>query len=208
MRIGNLVTILFVEATTGGLVDYALSALAPQTQSGRPTPSSIPSHIQEVLELRQAPGFAAVAAPTPEGVAPTTPAAAPAAPVIPSAAVPVDPPPAVDPIAAHSPALAAAIPPANQAVPLAPPAASLPLVPATMTGPLPPLLTGDDFVTVQWIETHIGTLRTWVPQTETFHFEVMSQAPLPGIVVGAAPTPPGKSKKVIGAAVAAGLCID
>lgn len=129
-------------------------------------------------------------------------------------------------IAAPVPAPAEGTQPAGQGVPPAPPAASLPPAPATMTAPgVPPKLTGDDFVTVPWIEIHIGTLRTWVPQTETYHFEAMSQAPLPGVgsigmgtltgktgqtqpvwmVFGAAPIPTVASKKVIGAAVMAGF---
>ena len=42
------------------------------------------------------------------------------------------------------------------------------------------LITGDDFVTTQWVETHIGEATQWVPEIVTFHFEPMSQAPLPG----------------------------
>ncbi|KAF3048563.1 hypothetical protein E8E11_003235 [Didymella keratinophila] len=172
MRINNLAVVPLAASTTGSPVDYVLSALARHIPSsataapratpisGCPTPSSIPSHTQEALEFRQAPDFAPVI--PAEAVATSVPAAASAAPAI--------PPVAIDLL---NPA---------QAVPLAPPAASLPPMPATTTVPgIPPQLTGDDFVTVQWIETHIGTLRTWVPQTETFHFEAMSQAPLPGV---------------------------
>ncbi|KAF1924182.1 uncharacterized protein M421DRAFT_425016 [Didymella exigua CBS 183.55] len=144
---------------------------------------------------------------------------------MPSAAIPAGPPPVVDPPVAPASAPVGppvAVPPANQAVP---PAASLPLIPAITTVPQSPLLTGNDFVTVQWVETHVGTIRTWAPQTKTFHFAAMSQAPLPGVgsigmgtltgkagqtqtilmVVGAASTPAVDSKKVIGAAVAVGL---
>lgn len=93
--------------------------------------------------------------------------------------------------------------------------------------PLPALVTGDDFVTVQWVKTHIGTLATWVPNTETFHFEAMPQAPLPGVgsigmgtltgktgqtqtilmVVGAAPTHAVELKKAIAAVVAVGFAV-
>jgi hypothetical protein len=133
-----------------------------------------------ITRIRQAPGFAPVVAPPAEV----------GAPAIPPAAVRGGPQPAVDPLAApawkssagQAPAApTAAIPPAEHAVTPAPPATSLSPIPATTTVPgVPSQLTGDDFVTVQWIETHIGTLCTWVPQTETFHFEAMSQAPLPG----------------------------
>lgn len=117
------------------------------------------SEANAVARLRQAPGFAPADAPVANDV-----------PAWKSSMTPATPAPA------------AAVPPAEQAVPLAPPAAPLPPAPATRTVPgVPPQLTGDDFVTVHWIETHIGTLRTWVPQTETFHFEAMSQAPLPGV---------------------------
>lgn len=134
--------------------------------------------------LRQAPGFAPVAAPPAELLAPSLPVAVPTTPAVPPAAVPVDAPPVVDLPAALAlvpAAIAVAISPADQAIPPAPPSASLPPIPATKTTLSPPLLAGDDFVTVQWVETHIGTLRTWVPQTETFHFKAMSQAPLPGV---------------------------
>jgi len=80
-------------------------------------------------------------------------------------------------------------------------------------------------VTVQWVKTHIGKLRTWVPKTYTFHFQAMSQAPLPGvgsigmgtltgktdqtqtvyIGVAEAPTPAVDARKAVVAAVAAGL---
>lgn len=127
--------------------------------------------------LRQAPGSAPVAAPV---EATSVPAAAPGAP-----ATPANSSVAINQIDTPVPAPAApaeGIQPAGQGVPPAPPAASLPPVPATTIAPgVPPQLTGDDFVTVQWTETHIGTLRTWVPQIETFHFEAMSQAPVPGV---------------------------
>jgi hypothetical protein len=141
-----------------------------------------------IARLRQAPGFAPVAAHPAEVIATNVPAAVSAAPTIPpiaidpAAAVPVDL--LAAPAWRSSAVLAAAIlpAPADQAVPPAPPAASLPPIPATTMIPgIPPQLTGDEFVTVQWIETHIGTLRTWVPQTETFHFKAMTQAPLPGV---------------------------
>lgn len=115
--------------------------------------------------------------------------------------------------------------PADRAIPPAPPAAmpdSLLSAPTSM--PLLPLLTGDDFVTVQWVETHIGPVTTWVPVTVTFHFEPMSQAPLPGVgsigmgtltgktgqtqtvwtVVAAAPTASVDAKQVVAVAVAVG----
>jgi hypothetical protein len=62
MRINFLATILLAGSTTGTPVDYVLSALAPHMpnsataapratpSSGCPTPSSMPSYIQEVLE--------------------------------------------------------------------------------------------------------------------------------------------------------------
>lgn len=146
-----------------------------------------------IVRLRQAPGFARVAAPPPEVVPPAAPATALPAPANPPAAVPP---------------------------------AAVPLLAATTTIPSPSLMAADDFVTVQWVETHIGTLRTWVPKTQTFHFEAMSQAPLPGaggpigmgtltgktgqtqtivMVVAAAPTPTVDSRTAIAVAVAVGL---
>ena len=180
-----------------------------------------------LLRLRHALGFARVAAPPPEVVPPAAPATALPAPAKPPAAVPpAAAPPAVDPLVAPA-APAAGIAPANQAVPPAPPAAApVPLLAATTTIPSPPIMAADDFVTVQWVETHIGTLRTWVPKTQTFHFEAMSQAPLPGaggpigmgtltgktgqtqtivMVVAAAPTPTVDSRTAIAVAVAVGL---
>lgn len=91
--------------------------------------------------------------------------------------------------------------------------------------PLLPTLTGDDFVTVAWVPTHIGPLETWVPKTITFHFEPMSQAPLPGrgsigmgtvtgetgqtqtiwTIVAAAPTTAIDSRQALAAAVAIGV---
>lgn len=113
----------------------------------------------------------------------------------------------------------------DRAVPQAPPAAipDFPYLPTTIMPPLP-TLTGDDFVTVQWVGTHIGPLETWIPKTITFHFEPMSQAPLPGVgsigmgtvtgrtgqtqtvwtVVGAAPTYAVVSKQTLAAVVAVG----
>lgn len=160
-------------------------------------------------------------------MAPAVLTAAPPAPAnLPAAVPPAAALPAADLFiapAAPAAAMPPAMPPANQAD-LPAPAATVP--PATTTIPLPPPMTGDDFVTVQWIETHIGTLRTWIPKTQTFHFEAMSQAPLPGVggpvgmgtltgktgqtqtiimVVGAAPTPAVDSRKAIAAAVAVGI---
>lgn len=87
----------------------------------------------------------------------------------------------------------------------------------------PPSLQGDDFLTVQWMETWIGGVRTWVPKTWTFHFDVESQAPLPGkgqigmgtltgrtgvtrtLVVGAAHTQTAAWMKGVVAAVGVGI---
>jgi hypothetical protein len=143
----------------------------------------------------------------------------------PDAAPPVVVPPAADLPVAPAPALAAPTNPALLVVHPAPPAAVAvsPITP-TKTGPLAPLGTGDDFVSVQWVETHIGTLHTWVPKTITFHFAAMSPGPLPGMgaigmgtltgetghtqtiyMVGAAPTPAADLKKGFAAAVAVGI---
>ncbi|KAF9700058.1 hypothetical protein EKO04_001970 [Ascochyta lentis] len=205
MHVYAIAAALCAVLSTGSTADRnILSALAPHTPTliARPTPPAVQSHIQDGLELRQAPGLVPIATLTTETVAPEVPIA-----VLPA---PANPP--------------AAIPPAP-----APPAANPPGVlaqaPATTTSPLLPLITGDDFVTVQWIETHIGTLRTWIPKTQTFHFESMSQAPLPGVgsigmgtltgktgqtqtvymVVGAAATLTADLKKGIAAAVAVGV---
>lgn len=162
------------------------------------------------------PGLAPIAAPPADIVAPAV-----NPPVPGTAAPPAAVPPVGDPLAAP----AAVMPPANQAVPPAPPAAVPGSLLPTTTMPRPPLVTGDDFITVQWIETHIGNIRTWIPKTETFHFESMSQAPLPGVggigmgtltgktgqtqtiymVVGAAPTAEINLRKGIAAAMAVGI---
>lgn len=99
-----------------------------------------------------------------------------------AAVAPADPPavnpPVIEPRLAPA---AAAVPPGDAAIPPVPPAA-MPdaLVSATTTVPYPSLITGDDFVTTQWVETHIGQATQWVPEIVTFYFETMSQAPLPG----------------------------
>jgi len=98
-------------------------------------------------------------------------------------------------------------------------------VPETTT-PLQPVLnvTGDDYVSVQWVETWMNsTSRTWVPQTFTVHFPSRTPGPSPGrgqigmgtltgeaghtktLLVGAAPTQAAGLAKGIAAAVGAGL---
>lgn len=171
--------------------------------------------------LRQAPVVAPTAASPTEDldvvhVVPTAAAVAPAD-------LPAVNPPAIEP--RLSPA-AAAVPPDDGAIPPVPPAA-MPdaLVSATTTEPSLSLITGDDFVTTQWVETHIGKATQWVPEIVTFHFESMSQAPLPGkgsigmgtltgepgqtqtywTVVTAAATHAVDSKPAIAAAVAVGV---
>ncbi|KAH6642163.1 hypothetical protein C7974DRAFT_96415 [Boeremia exigua] len=202
-----------------------------------------------VARLRQLPGLELVGAPPAEIGAPAIPVAVPLVPANPPAAVPpaalpavepvspavpavgpVVPPPAIAPAVVPAPAPAAVVPPAIQADP--PPPLTATFVspfPALPSMPSPPLVTGDDFVTIQWVETHIGTLRTWVPKTHTVHFEAMSQAPLPGVgsigmgsltgktgqtqtiymVVGAAPTSAIYAKAVVAAMVGgvAGLVV-
>ncbi|KAJ8109413.1 hypothetical protein OPT61_g7477 [Boeremia exigua] len=217
-----IIVILAASNTTGHNILSAPTA-AMRLSVSVPVQTSTPPSTKNGIELRQVPGFVA-----PPAVieAPVIPAAAPPAPLDqPAALPPAIAPPALDPVVAPAPPPAAAIPPAYQAVSPAPPAAILASPLTTSTMPLPPAVTSDDFVTVQWIETHVGTLRTWVPNTFTFHFEAVSQAPLPGVgsigmgtltgktgqtqtiymVVGAAPTSAVGAKKVVVAAVAAGV---
>ncbi|KAF1355766.1 hypothetical protein EJ07DRAFT_158102 [Lizonia empirigonia] len=196
---GYIIAALFLPLlVSGSPADYnVLSALAPQTPTmGAPRPGSTPTSL---------------------GSTPTS--------VPEQRSDSLDSPGVVSPVGDPLAAPVAAMPPANQAVPTAPPAAVPgPLLPTT-TIPRPPLVTGDDFVTVQWVETHIGNLRTWIPKTETFHFEPMSQAPLPGVgaigmgtltgktgqtqtiymVVGAAPTAEINLRKGFAAAMAVGI---
>ncbi|KZM26506.1 uncharacterized protein EKO05_0005472 [Ascochyta rabiei] len=231
MRAYAIAAVVFAVFATGSTLDhYILSALAPHTptaspglipHSVRPTPPAVQPHIQDGLELRQAPGLVPIATPATDMVAPEVPLAvlpapAPALPAADPPAVPVAPSVPANPPAATAPVHSSVLPLPLNADPVLP-------VPAT-TVAHPPLVTGDDFVTVQWIETHMGTLRTWIPKTETFHFEIMSQAPPPGVgsigmgtltgktgqtqtihMVGAAQTPAAGLRKGIAAAVAVGI---
>ncbi|KAJ4990097.1 hypothetical protein SVAN01_04378 [Stagonosporopsis vannaccii] len=220
---------LLADGSTAG--HNILSALAPHTpvlRAAAPTSPPLHSGLQDRLELRQAPGLAPVAAPAADIVAPAVPGAAPPVPVDPPAAVPpAIVPPAIGPAFVPAPAPAAAIPPpvVNPVGSPAPPAAVVVSPLTTSTLPSPPLKTSEDLVTVQWVETHIGKLRTWIPKTYTFHFEAMSQAPLPSVgsigmgtltgktgqtqtiymVVAEAPTAAVDARKAVVAAMAAAL---
>lgn len=112
------------------------------------------------------------------------------------------------------------------------PAAAAPIKHAVADGETvtstPPTLnaTGDDYISVQWVETWIGgSSRTWVPQTFTVHFPDRTPGPSPGkgqigmgsikgeaghtktIVVAAAPTQAAAAALAKGVAAAAGLGI-
>lgn len=101
--------------------------------------------------------------------------------------------------------------------------ASVSKITTTTTQPTQPV-TGDDYVSVQWIETWIGgTSRTWLPHTFTFHFATRSPDPPPGkgqigmgtikgeaghtktIMIGAAPTQAVDWVKGVAAVAGAGI---
>ncbi|KAF2999717.1 hypothetical protein E8E13_003592 [Curvularia kusanoi] len=225
-----LMVVIVALRAAGSPTEYnILSALAPHvptTHTSISTPSLVhppePSSISNGLELRRAPVTALAATPSTEDVVPVAAAAAPAEP-------PAVDSPAIAPLPASTllaPALAP-VAPADRAIRQAPPdAVPDALVSARAKIPDTPLLTGDDFVTVQWVETHIGSITQWVPETVSYLFEPMSQAPLPGegsigmgtltekagqtqtywtVVTAAAATPAVDSKPAIAAAVAVGV---
>ncbi|KAH9871468.1 hypothetical protein IAQ61_005647 [Plenodomus lingam] len=95
---------------------------------------------------------------------------------------------------------------------------------ATTTPPSPTGVKGDDYISVQWVETWIGgTFSTWVPETWTVHFPSRTPGPAPGkgeiglgtiegqagstrtIYEGAAPTPAAVWARGVAAAVGMGV---
>ena len=195
-----------------------------------------PSKTYVDTRLRQAANLAPVAVPlsgsTAAAVNPPVPA-----PVAPVTVAPADRPAAAlaavvshfsSPPAAEAPASAmsdVSVTPTNRVVPPASSATFLESSRVTTTTPLPSLVASDDSASIQWIEAYINGLRTWLPKTQSFRFEAMSQAPLPEVgtvgmetstgkvehtqtiymVAGAAPTHATDSKRVIAAAVAVGM---
>ncbi|KAF2848147.1 hypothetical protein T440DRAFT_470485 [Plenodomus tracheiphilus IPT5] len=108
------------------------------------------------------------------------------------------------------PANAPAPAPAQPAAPV-PPAANpvIAVIASTTTTPaVPPApgLTGDDYISVRWVETWIGgTSRTWVPETTTIHFESRTPGPLPGsgrIGLGTIKGEVGRTKTIYAGAAA------
>ncbi|KAI8932135.1 hypothetical protein NX059_011018 [Plenodomus lindquistii] len=94
----------------------------------------------------------------------------------------------------------------------------------TTPAPVPGAPVGDDYATVHWVETTIGgTYSTWVPVTNTVHFESRTPGPPPGrgeiglgtikgeagktktIYAGAAPTQAAVWMRGVAAAVGVGV---
>ncbi|KAF1978773.1 hypothetical protein BU23DRAFT_595339 [Bimuria novae-zelandiae CBS 107.79] len=195
------------------------SATASYASPGSVLRSNVPAvteivdgSLVEPLDLRQAPAVAPVA-PLPAAAAiPVTSdanpnvAVAPAIPIAPTAPT-ADPNTAIAPAVPVAPGVApanpAAIPPV---VAPAAPAGILPTPPTSLllTRPpneLAPTYILSAFVTVQWLETRIGTKQTWLPHTVTIHQEALSDAAVPPgrgeIGMGTLTGHPGATKTII-----------